>query len=140
MINGYKPSFSTDNSWQKNQIIFPSLFPVLPFFPKQIMLSLFSGGAAGTQSPEGEDRIRHGEGADKFILYFTCTYITGGKDAFLNYQTFETNIPRKGIMRPQSQFQRSCVCGRFPYSQDRSAYSVAVYGPFLRIYKPLTDT
>jgi hypothetical protein len=35
-------------------------------------LQLFSGGAAGTQPSEGEDRIRHGEGADKLILYFTC--------------------------------------------------------------------
>ncbi len=33
------------------------------------------------------------------------------------------NILRKGIARPQSQFPRSCVCERFKYSQDRSAYS-----------------
>ncbi len=38
---------------------------------------------------------------------------------------FETNIPRKGIARPQSQFPHSCVCERFIYSQDRSAYSAA---------------
>ncbi len=40
------------------------------------------------------------------------------------YQTFETNIPRKGNARPQSQFPHSCVCERFIYSQDLSAYSV----------------
>jgi hypothetical protein len=31
------------------------------------------------------------------------------------YQKFETNIPRKGIARPQSQFPHSCVCERFIY-------------------------
>ncbi len=31
-------------------------------------------------------------------------------------------IPRKGIVRPQSQFPQSCVCERFIYSQDRSTY------------------
>jgi hypothetical protein len=38
---------------------------------KRIMLQLFSGGAAGTQPSEGDDRIRHGEGADKtdFVFY-----------------------------------------------------------------------
>ncbi len=38
---------------------------------------------------------------------------------------FETNIPRKGTARPQSQFPRPCVCERFIYSRDRSAYSAA---------------
>jgi hypothetical protein len=28
------------------------------------------------------------------------------------YRKFETNIPRKGIVRPQSQFPHSCVCER----------------------------
>jgi hypothetical protein len=37
----------------------------------------------------------------------------------------QTNIPRKGIARPQSQFQHSCVCERFIYSHNRSAYSAA---------------
>jgi hypothetical protein len=42
------------------------------------------------------------------------------------YRKFETKIPRKGIAtRPQSQFPHSCVCERFLYSQDRSAYSNA---------------
>jgi hypothetical protein len=35
------------------------------------------------------------------------------------------NIPRKGIARGQSQFPHSCVCERFIYFQDRSAYSAA---------------
>jgi hypothetical protein len=39
------------------------------------------------------------------------------------YRKFETNIPRKGIVRPQSQFLDSCVCERFIYSHDRSVYS-----------------
>jgi hypothetical protein len=37
----------------------------------------------------------------------------------------ETNIPRKGIARPQSQFPHSCVCEPFIYSHHRSAYSAA---------------
>ncbi len=41
------------------------------------------------------------------------------------YWKFETNIPRKGIVRPQSQIPHSCVCERFIYSHDRSAYSGA---------------
>ncbi len=39
------------------------------------------------------------------------------------YRNFETNIPRKGISGFQSQFPHSCVCERFIYSHDRSAYS-----------------
>ncbi len=35
---------------------------------------------------------------------------------------FETNVPKKGIARPQSQFSHSCVCERFIYSQDWSTY------------------
>ncbi len=41
------------------------------------------------------------------------------------YQKFETNILIKGIVRPMSQFPHSCVCERFKYSHDRSAYSAA---------------
>jgi hypothetical protein len=36
---------------------------------------------------------------------------------------FETNIPRKGISGPQSQFPHSCVCERIIYSHDGSACS-----------------
>jgi hypothetical protein len=35
------------------------------------------------------------------------------------YRKVKTNIPRKGIERPQSQFPQSCVCERFIYSHDR---------------------
>jgi hypothetical protein len=41
------------------------------------------------------------------------------------YRKFETNIPREGIARPQSQFPHSCICERFIYCHDRSAYSAA---------------
>ncbi len=41
------------------------------------------------------------------------------------YRKFETNVPRKGIARPQSQFPHSCVCERFIYSHNRPAYSAA---------------
>jgi hypothetical protein len=37
------------------------------------------------------------------------------------YRKSETNIPRKGIARPQSQCPHSCVCERFIYSRDRFA-------------------
>ncbi len=40
-------------------------------------------------------------------------------------RNFETNIPRKGIARPLFQFPLSCVCERFIYSHNRSAYSAA---------------
>jgi hypothetical protein len=39
------------------------------------------------------------------------------------YRTVETNIPRKGIARPESQFPHTCE--RFIYSHDRSTYSAA---------------
>jgi len=39
------------------------------------------------------------------------------------YRKFKTNIPRKRIARPQSQFPHSCVCERFIYFHYRSAYS-----------------
>jgi hypothetical protein len=38
---------------------------------------------------------------------------------------FETNIPRKGIVRPQFQFPHSCFCERFLYYHVRSAYYAA---------------
>ncbi len=41
------------------------------------------------------------------------------------YRKFETNIPRKGVAQPQSQFPHSCVCERFIYAQDQSAYPAA---------------
>ncbi len=31
------------------------------------------------------------------------------------FRKLETNVPRKGIARPQSQFPLSCVCERFMY-------------------------
>ncbi len=36
---------------------------------------------------------------------------------------FETNIPRKGITGPQSQFPHSCFCDRIIYFHDGSAFS-----------------
>ncbi len=55
---------------------------------------------------------------------------------------FETNIPRKGISGPQSQFPHSCVCERIICSHDWAAFSAGgntVFGPILGIYKSLTD-
>ncbi len=55
------------------------------------------------------------------------------------YRQFETNIPRKGTARPQSSPNfHSCVCERYMYSHDRSAYSscrkYVDCGPILGIY------
>jgi hypothetical protein len=52
------------------------------------------------------------------IVYIHCKKKTQNRK-------FETNIPIKGIARPQSQFPHSCVCERFVYSHYRSAYSAA---------------
>jgi hypothetical protein len=46
-------------------------------------------------------------------------------NAKTQYRKFETNIPRKGTARLQSQFLHSCFCERFIYSSDRSAYPAA---------------
>ncbi len=56
---------------------------------------------------------------------------------------FETNIPRRGISGPQSQFPHSCVCERIIYSHDGSACSAGgnMYSRLiLWIYKSLKDT
>ncbi len=58
-----------------------------------------------------------------YALY--CTVYAGSYTAKTKYRKFETNIPRKGIVRPQFQFPHSCVCERILWSQDRSAYSAA---------------
>ncbi len=50
------------------------------------------------------------------LLYFT---------AKTQYRKYETNISKKGILWLQSQFPHSCVCERFFYSHDQSAYSAA---------------
>ena len=46
-----------------------------------------------------------------------------GYTAKKQYRKFETNIPRKGIARPQSQFPHLCVCERIIYSHDGAAVS-----------------
>ncbi len=53
----------------------------------------------------------------------------------------ETNIPRKGIARPQSRFPHSCVCERLYISTIALPILLQeVCGPILGIYKSLTDT
>jgi len=56
---------------------------------------------------------------------------------------FETNIPRKGIARPQSQLPHSCVCERFILyipTIDLPILLQEICGPIMGIYKSLTDT
>jgi hypothetical protein len=62
--------------------------------------------------------------------YGTWTALRKGKQkcmytAKTQCRKCETNIPRKGTVRPQSQFPHACVCEQFIYSHDRSAYSAA---------------
>ncbi len=53
-------------------------------------------------------------------------------------------IPRKGTVRPQSQFPHSCVCERFIYFQDRSTLHIfpcsRIGRPIVEIHKSLTVT
>jgi hypothetical protein len=54
-----------------------------------------------------------------------------------NTEKFETNIPRKGIVRPQSQFPRSCARERFVnYNPtiDLPILLQEICGPILGIY------
>jgi hypothetical protein len=61
--------------------------------------------------------------------YYETKKLVNSKKKYLQFnraddQTHckDTNIPRKGIARPQSQFHHSCVCERFINSTNRSAY------------------
>ncbi len=58
-----------------------------------------------------------------FILY--AVYWVIYAYAKRQYQKIVTNIPKKGIVRPQSRFPHSCVCERFIYSHGRSGFSAA---------------
>ncbi len=57
--------------------------------------------------------------------YIYISYIWNNFTAKTQYQKLETKIPRKGIVRPQSQFPHSWICERFIYSHNRSGYSAA---------------
>ncbi len=46
-----------------------------------------------------------------------------GYTAKTKCRKYETNIPRKGISGPQSQFPHACVCERIIYSHDGCACS-----------------
>ncbi len=50
--------------------------------------------------------------------YYNMHYLNAWKPCIAKnqYQKLETNIPRKVIARPQSQFPHKCVCERFIYS------------------------
>jgi hypothetical protein len=62
----------------------------------------------------------------KTTCFVLCqTTITALRTAKTQYRKFETNILRKETARLQSHFLHSCLCERFIYSPDRSAYSAA---------------
>ncbi len=102
-----------------------------------------TGGASGV----GEGRGVGGDGeAGLERLRQHCQQ--GDHTAKNRYRKFETNIPRKVIARPQSQFPRSCVCGRFIYipTIDLPILLQEICGLWTDpgniciLYKSLTDT
>ncbi len=67
------------------------------------------------------DSKRTNEKGPFFVGLLYLSYRT----AKTQYWKFETDITRKGIAQPQSQFPHSSVCEQFIYSHDLSAYSAA---------------
>jgi hypothetical protein len=96
---------------------------------------LSDGNQFGTRNPSISSRTANTQGTSTqtllqvhFSLYYTLHYRTANKcilTAKNRYRKFETNIPRKGIAWPHSQFTHPCVCERFIYSHHRSAFSAA---------------
>jgi hypothetical protein len=80
-------------------------------FDKQAKRQIFASLAWDQQQCEKTE-----ENSYIFLLKLSCT----AKTKYLN---FETNIPRKRISGPQSQFPHSYVCERLIYSHGRSPYS-----------------
>ncbi len=100
-----------------------------------MQLSLYEGFSPAPIIPHTQSLVIE----ERWKIYLYMVYEHTAKT---QYRKFETNIPRKVIARPQSQYPHSCVCDGFIYSQDQSAYSAA--GKYvdrsLWIYKSLTDT
>ncbi len=71
--------------------------------------------------PEIEENLFYRNPILYFFLWSLWVYIV--YTAKTKYRNFVTNIPRKVISGSQSQFPHSCVCERFIYSHDWSAFS-----------------
>jgi hypothetical protein len=103
--------------------------------PHKACLVDYSSGIEKKFSPPGKAILED-------TLFFAIVFIGTNLFVKTQYGKSETNIPRKGIARPQSQLPHSCVCERFIYSRDRSAFSAA--GKYVdRSWEyiiPLTDT
>ncbi len=58
------------------------------------------------------------------------------------YRKSDLCVPKNETARPRSQFQNSCICERFFYSQDLSAFLAAakIGRQILGIYESFTDT
>jgi hypothetical protein len=56
---------------------------------------------------------------DHFDLHMLRSSYVGGE---ARHRKFETNIPRSETARPPSQCLHSCICERFIYAHDLSAY------------------
>ncbi len=65
----------------------------------------------------------------------------GTRTAKTKCRKFETNIPRKGILGPQSQFPHSCVCEQlYIPTMGLPVLLEGICGLILGIYKSLKDT
>jgi hypothetical protein len=77
-----------------------------------------SGGATATCTANLEVHS-----CKSFFALFQSRHGSRARTTKTQYRKFETNIPRKGIARPQSQFPHSRVCEGFIYSHNRSTCS-----------------
>ncbi len=59
----------------------------------------------------------------EFIIPLPTVQVHTLQTAMTQYRKFEANISGQGIAGPQSQFPHLCVCERFIYTHDQSAYS-----------------
>jgi hypothetical protein len=60
---------------------------------------------------------------DPLFITVMLVSLVGGALLRQNTENAKQKFPRKGIARPQSRFPHACVCERFIYSHNRSAYS-----------------
>ncbi len=77
-----------------------------------------------------EDEASSNDRKKRGLLYYTC-FMDQVHCSFAsalqrhNTENLKQKFPEKELSSFQSQFSHSCVCERFLYSQNRSAYSAA---------------
>ncbi len=111
-------------NWNVSPLIFCSLFTLFSF---ETVLSFFLSCCVLLGLNDTNFKMDH---------VYDCT----GKTKCRN---FYTNIHRKGMSGPQSQFPHSCVCERiiqYIPTMGLPFLLEEICGPILGIYKSLTDT